>query len=83
MFAGGRHLASALRTGLLVPYLDAVAAAEQAKATCLRGEGRSDAANGAANDKVLDGVAVGTRHRRDVLSEQSATFVNVCSVTAR
>ena len=71
------HFALTLGTGLMVPYLDIIAATLQTQTAHLTSVGRSHVGNDATHHNVLDGMAVRTRHRSNLLTKEPAPLVHL------
>lgn len=82
LFSGKFHLATALRTRLVVPRFDAVAATVEAQTTSQSGEGGRRVAYDTTHNKWLDGMAVGTTDAFYVLTHEAAAFVVVAFIAA-
>jgi len=76
-FAGVLHLALTLWTGLHVPDTNPVAATLQAQTAHFAPVGRCDIGDDAAHDDVLNRMAVGTRHRHDLLTSSFSVPSNI------
>lgn len=81
-FARIFHRSLTLRTGLHVPDTDTIAATLQTQAPHLTPIRRSDIGNDTTHDDILDGLAIGTRHSCDLLTEQTTAFIDLGLVTA-
>lgn len=79
---GGFHFSGTAWAGVFVPDPDVAAAAFQAQSAGFATEGRGYVGNDAADNDVLDGMAVGARHRRNLLIEQATTFIDFGFVAA-
>jgi hypothetical protein len=77
MLASIDHDATALRTGLMVPWFYTVTAAVQTDTSDESGKRRSGIANDTTDDKRLDGLAVGTAYRLDMLSHKPTSLIVV------
>ena len=82
LFAGVFHLALTPGAGMLVPKANPVAAALQAQTAHFAPVGGCHIGDDAAHDDVLNRMAVGTRHRHDLLSEQATPLIYIGLVTA-
>jgi len=82
MLSGVFHLSSALRAGLVVPWLYAVAATVQADSSDKSAERWCRVAYDSADNQRLDGLAVGTTHALDVLTHEAAPFIVVGFIAA-
>jgi len=69
-------------TRLLIPDTDVITAALQAQPTDLASVGWSDIGDDATHDDVLNRLAVRTRHRRNLLTEQAAPLIHLGLVAA-
>jgi len=67
---------------VFIPYLDVIAAALQTQATNLASERWSHVGNNTTHHKVLDGLAVWTRHGRNLLTEKSPPLVHLGLIAA-
>ena len=76
------HLPLAFGTGSLVPDTDVVAATLQAQSPHLASVGRGYVSNDPTHDDVLDGLAIRTRHSRDLLTEQTTPLIRLGFITA-
>jgi hypothetical protein len=79
---GGFHLSGTAWAGVFVPDSDVAAAAFQAQSAGFATEGRGYVGNDAADNDVLDGMAVGARHGCNLLIEQATTFIDFGFVAA-
>lgn len=77
LFAGVLHLALTLWTGLHVPEANPVAATLQAQTAHLAPVGGCHIGDDAAHDDVLNRMAVGTRHRHDLLTSSFSVPSNI------
>jgi hypothetical protein len=75
------HIALTLRTGLLIPYPDIVAAALKAQSSHLAPIGWGHISNDTTHHDILDGMAVGTRHGCYLLTEQSAPLIHLSLIS--
>ena len=82
LFARFLHDILTLGTGALIPYPDAVAATVQTQASNLTSVRGSHVGNDTAHHNVLDSLAVWTRHRSNLLSEEPAPFVHIGFIAA-
>lgn len=82
MFFGGSHLSGTAGAGVLVPDSDVAAATLQAQSSCLATERGGDIGDDTADNDVLNGVTVGTRHGRNLLIEKTTPFIDSGFVTA-
>ena len=76
------HGSLTLRTRLHVPYPDMIAATLQAQTPHLTSIGWSHIGNNPAYNDVLNSLAVRTCHSRNLLPEQSASFVHISLIAA-
>ena len=67
---------------MLVPAPDIIAAAVQAQSAHFASVGWGHIGYDAAHHNVLDGLAVGTRHGRNLLPEEPSPLVNLGFVSA-
>lgn len=79
-FAIGEHLCAAFRTSVSVPRHDSVASALQTESSRLTVKRRCDITNHAANDNILNRLAIRAVHRFNPLTEKTFVFVNVNAV---
>ena len=82
LFAGVLHLALTLWAGLHVPDTNPVAATLQTQTAHFAPVGGCHIGDDAAHDDVLNRMAVGTRHRHDLLTEQATPLIYIGLVTA-
>ena len=82
LLAGEHHLAVTFRAGVLIPRPDSIAAAVQTQASRLAAERRCHIGDDAADDQLLDGLAVGAAHGGDVLPEQSESLIDFGLIAA-
>ena len=71
------HLALTPWTGMFIPQSDVITAALQTQTANLTSIGRCHVGNDATYHDVLDGLAVRTRHSRNLLTKESTTFVHI------
>ena len=71
------HIALTLRTGLLIPYPDIVAAALKTQSSYLTSIRWGYIGNDTTHHDIPDGMAVGTRHGSYLLAEQSAPLIHL------
>ena len=76
------HLALTPWTGMFIPQSDVITAALQTQTANLTSIGRCHVGNDATYHDVLDGLAVRTRHSRNLLTKESASFVHLGLVAA-
>ena len=76
------HLALTLWTGMFIPQSDVITAALQTQTANLTSIGRCHVGNDATYHDVLDGLAVRTRHGRNLLTEEPASLVHLSLVSA-
>lgn len=81
LFPCRRHLTLTLRTGLLVPDTDAVAATVEAQPARRTPVGWCHVSNDAADHKMLDRLAVGAAHCGNLLMEESSSFIYISLVS--
>jgi hypothetical protein len=67
---------------MLIPYPDVIAAALQTQTAHLAPVRRSHVGNDSTHHNVLNGLAVRTRHSRNLLTKESASFVYIGLVAA-
>ena len=75
------HIALTLRTGLLIPYPDIVAAALKTQSSHLAPIRWGHISNDTTHHDILDGMAVGTRHGSYLLTEQSAPLIHLSLIS--
>ena len=68
---------------MLVPDADLVAAAVEAQTAYLAAVGGSHIGDDAADDEVLNCLAVRTAHGGDLLAEEASPLVDLCFIAAR
>jgi len=76
------HLALTLWTGMFIPQSDVITAALQTQTANLTSIGRCHVGNDATYHDVLDGLAVRTRHGRNLLTKEPTSFVHLGLVAA-
>lgn len=79
---GGLHFSGTAWAGVFVPNPDVAATAFQAQSAGFATEGGGYVGNDATDNNVLDGMAVGARHGRNLLIEQATTFIDFGFVAA-
>lgn len=79
---GGLHLSGTAGAGVFVPDPDVAATTFQAQSAGFATEGGRHVGDDATDNDVLDGMAVGARHGRNLLIEQATTFIDFGFVAA-
>ena len=79
---GGFHFSGTAGAGVFVPDSDVAATTFQAESAGFATEGRGYVGDDATDNDVLDGMAVGARHGRNLLIEQATTFIDFGFVAA-
>ena len=81
LFSCWCHFSLTLRTGMQVPDTDIVTATVETQPSNFASVGWCHICDDAADHNILNGLAVGTAHGRNLLTEESAPFIHISLVS--